>query len=138
MSLIAINHHPSRRQLHQFGFLWLIFFGVIGSLSYFKSGNHRAGIILWGLAVIIPVLGWIFPALMRIVFLGLSYAAFPIGFVVSHVILALVYYLILTPVAILMRLFGYDPMERRLDPEASSYWCQREAPPEAKQYFRQF
>lgn len=138
MSLISINHHPSRRQLHQFGLLWLVFFGVLGSLSYFKSSKHPMGITLWSLAVIIPILGWIFPALMRIVFLGLSYTAFPIGFVVSHVILALVYYLVLTPVALLMRLFGYDPMQRQLDPDAETYWSPREEPPEAKMYFRQF
>ncbi len=37
---------------------------------------------------------------MRAVFVGMSYLAWPIGFVVSHVILALVYYLVFTPIGL--------------------------------------
>jgi hypothetical protein len=73
------------------------------------------------------------------VFLGMSYAAWPIGFVVSHVILALVYYLVFTPVGLAMRIFRYDPMNRRFDDAAQSYWVVRDpaaTPP--KRYFRQF
>jgi len=138
MSLISINHHPPRRQLNHFGFLWLVFLGIFGALSWFKSGNHQAGLIFWAVAAIVPILGWIFPAFMRLVFLGLSYAAFPIGFVVSHVILALVYYLVFTPVGLLMRIFGYDPMERKLQRGAETYWTTRPEDVEAKQYFHQF
>jgi len=138
MSLISINHQPSRRQLNQFGGLWLLFLGILGALSFFKSGNHPAAFAFWTAAVTVPVIGWIFPAFMRIVFLALSYAAFPIGFVVSHVILALVFYLVLTPVGLLMRLFGHDPMDRRIEPEAASYWTEREKEPEARRYFNQF
>jgi len=138
MSLIAINHHPPRRQLHQFGILWLMFLGIFGALSWWKSGNHQAALILWSAALLVPILGWIFPHFMRIVFLGLSYAAFPIGFVVSHIILALVYYLVFTSVGILMRIFGYDPMERTFGSEDESYWKSRPKDVEATQYFHQF
>lgn len=138
MSVIQINHDPSRRQLNQFGGLWLVFLGAFGALAYFKSGNHPLGIGLWVAAVVVPVLGWLVPAFMRLVFLGMSYAAFPIGFVVSHVILAAVYYLVLTPVGLVMRLLGHDPMGRRFDREAATYWIEREPVDDARRYFRQF
>ncbi len=86
-----------------------------------------------------PVVGWVIPSFMRLVFVGMSYLAWPIGFVVSHVVLAAVYYLVLTPIGLLMRVFGYDPMARRFDREAASYWHERAtAGSEAKRYFRQF
>ena len=138
MSLISINHQPSRRQLHQFGGLWLLFLGILGALSFFKSGNHPAAFAFWTAAVTVPLIGWMFPSFMRIVFLALSYAAFPIGFVVSHVILALVFYLVLTPVGLLMRLFGHDPMERQIDSSAVTYWTEREDTAAARRYFNQF
>ena len=79
------------------------------------------------------------PGLMRMVFLGMSYLTWPIGFVVSHVVLALVYYLVLTPIGLLMRLFGYDSMKRRFDPEAPSYWVERPAAGfDIRRYLRQF
>jgi hypothetical protein len=88
--------------------------------------------------VVVPILGWLVPAFMRLVFVGMSYVAWPIGFVVSHLVLAAVYYLVLTPVGLVMRLLGYDPMRRGFDREAASYWVERPAAAEPRRYFRQF
>ncbi len=139
MSVIQINRDPSRRQLNQFGFIWLGFLVFFGVVAWFKFGNQGLAKGLWVAALVVPVIGWLVPAFMRLVFLGMSYLAWPIGFVVSHVILAAVYYLVLTPVGLVMRVVGYDPMKRRFDREAPSYWIARDpAGAEAKRYFRQF
>jgi hypothetical protein len=66
------------------------------------------------------------------------YAAYPIGWVVSHVLLALIYFGVLTPIGRIMAVCGYDPMERRFDRAASSYWIEREPNRDASRYFRQF
>ena len=137
MSLARIDHNPSRRQLNLFGLIWLVFFGVVGKFALDGSGPAPAAIV-WGLAVAIPVAGWLLPGFMRIVFLGMSYAAFPIGLVVSYLILLTVYYLVLTPTGLLMRLFGYDPMQRRFDRDAETYWCPREQDDGLERCFRQF
>jgi len=138
MAVIEINRNPSRRQLNQFGVIWMVFLAVFGLVAWFRLERHTAATVVWALAVIVPVAGWIVPALMRLVFLGLSYAAFPIGFVVSHLVLVAVYYLVLTPVGLALRIFRYDPMHRALEPDRSSYWIERESEPDPKQYFRQY
>ena len=139
MSVVQINTDPTRRQLNQFGFIWLGFVAFFGVIAFFKLGNPLLARGLWVAAVVVTVVGWIFPRFMRWVFLGMSYLAFPIGFVVSHVVLAVVYYLVLTPIGLLTRLFGYDSMKRRFDPEAKSYWVGRStAAVDSKRYFRQF
>jgi len=139
MAVIEINRNPTRKDLNQFGFIWLGFLAFFGVIARFKLGEPTVALVLWVAAVVVPVVGWLIPSVMRAVFLGMSYAAWPIGFVVSHVILALVYYLVFTPVGLAMRIFGYDPMKRRFDEAAPSYWVKRDpVESEAKRYFRQF
>jgi hypothetical protein len=139
VSVVQINTDPTRRQLNQFGFIWMGFVAFFGAIAFFKFHNPSLARGLWVAAVVVPIVGWIFPRFMRWIFLGMSYLAFPIGFVVSHVVLAVVYYLVLTPIGLLTRLFGYDSMKRRFGPEAKSYWVERPASAvEAKRYFRQF
>ena len=65
-------------------------------------------------------------------------AAYPIGLVVSHVILAIAFYLVFTPVGLLMRWLGRDPMEREFDPSRASYWKKREERNEDARYFKQY
>lgn len=138
MALIQVNTDPSRKQLNQFGFIWLAFLIFFASVAWFKFESQHAACTLLVLSILVPVIGWIVPAFMRLIFVGLSYVAFPIGFVVSHVLLALVYYGVVTPIGLLVRLFGHDPMQKRLEPEADSYWMARDPHPDAKQYFRQY
>lgn len=139
MSIVQINRDPSRRQLNQFGFVWLGFVALFGAIAWFKFDNPVLARGLWLAAVVVPIIGWLVPAFMRLVFVGMSYLAWPIGFVVSHVVLAAVYYLVLTPIGLIMRLIGYDPMRRGFDREAASYWVERPAAAaEPRRYFRQF
>ena len=138
MAVIQINRNPSRRELDQFGFIWLGFFVLFGVLAWFKLERHTAAAVMWALAVVVPIVGWLVPVFMKLVFSGLSYAAFPIGFVISHIILAAVYYLVLTPVGFALRVFRYDPMNRALEPDKRSYWIERGPEPDPKQYFRQY
>ena len=43
-----------------------------------------------------------------------------------------------TPVGLLLRLRGFDPLSCRFQPEADSYWIPRRPPAELDRYFRQF
>ena len=138
MSLIRIDHNPSRRQLAVFGAIWAVFFGGLGVIVLGRSGWLPAAVVVWVVAVIVPAIGAGVPEFMRLVYLGMAYAAFPIGFVLSHLMLAAAYYLVMTPIGLLMRLFGHDPMRRRFDADAETYWVEREAKSDVDRYFRQF
>ena len=139
MSVVQINRQPTRRQLNQFGFIWMAFVGLAGLVAIFKFHQPGLARILWLAAVVVPLIGWLFPRFMRWVFLGMSYLGWPIGFVVSHAVLALVYYLVLTPIGLMTRLFGYDSMKKRFDREAATYWTERDpGAAGTRRYFRQF
>jgi ABC-type uncharacterized transport system permease subunit len=139
VGIVSINRDPSRRQLNQFGFIWLGFLAVFGGIAWYRFENPTVATWLWIAAVAVPVVGWLVPPFMRLVFVGMSYLAWPIGFVVSHVVLAVVYYLVLTPIGLLMRLVGYDPMTRRAGDAGSSRWVARSTDNRGiERYFRQF
>ena len=136
--MIRIEHDPSRRQLFVFGLLWLVFFGILGGMSWWRTGSFGTAGTFWAIGAAIPAAGLVWPGVLRIVYLLASYATFPIGFVVSYVILAVVYYLVLTPIGIVLRLAGKDPIQRRFDRGAKTYWTTRESDNASERYFRQF
>ncbi len=71
-------------------------------------------------------------------YVGTTLFAFPIGFVLSYVILGTLFYLVITPVGLLVRLAGRDPMGRRFARDASSYWVDARSARSKESYFKQF
>ncbi len=138
MALIAINKNPSRKELLWFGAIFALFFGVIGALLLWKFDARTAAYVIWAAAGAVTVLYYIIPPVRRPLYLGWLYAAFPIGWVVTHLLLAIVFYLVFTPIGLIMRLCGRDPMQRRFNAEAASYWTARKPIGDSERYFRQF
>jgi hypothetical protein len=54
------------------------------------------------------------------------------------VALAVLYYLVFTPVAVAFRLMGRDALDRKFDPQAASYWEAHNPDRGAAGYLRQF
>ena len=78
------------------------------------------------------------PAFGSALYRGWMFAALPIGWTISHILLGMVYFLVFTPIGLIMRALGKDPMERRFQPDAPTYWIKRPPPAESARYFRQF
>ena len=129
--------NPDARMLRQFGFLCILFFGILSGLQYFRSGNPTAATILAGLAVSGGLLGALRPMLLKPVFLGWMILAFPIGWVVSHVLLACLFYGVFFPLGMILRGLGHDPL-RLKKPVGTSYWQARSPQTDARRYLRQY
>jgi ABC-type uncharacterized transport system permease subunit len=117
--------------------VWLGFFAALGGWLAAHGASHAVVGTTAIVALGVPLAGWAFPPLLRIVFVGLSYATYPVGWVVSTVVLCAMYYLVLTPVGLVARLFGYDPLARGFDRQARSYWVARRPREGLEGYFRQ-
>jgi hypothetical protein len=61
-----------------------------------------------------------------------------VGWVLSYVVLAAIFYVVFTAVGTLMRLLGYDPLARGIHRRASSYWVARAPVADVQRYFRQY
>jgi carbamoyltransferase len=139
MALIEINRNPSPRDLRWFGLLFAAFCGVLGVLAWRGSGSPpRAAVALWIAGVAIAVLYYALPHVRRPMYLAWVYASYPIGFTVSYAVLAFVYFAVFTPTGLVLRLAGRDPLARRLDPAAKSYWVPHRTGGASSRYFDQY
>ncbi|WP_462321131.1 SxtJ family membrane protein [Halochromatium sp.] len=75
----------------------------------------------WPLAAVLALWGLIAPASLRPVYRGWMRFGLLLSRITTPLILGLVFFLLFVPVGWAMRLFGHDPMRRRLQSEAKSY-----------------
>ena len=72
------------------------------------------------------------------IYVGLTVLAYPIGFVLSYLIMGFLFFVMITPLGLFFRLVGRDPLERAFDPEATTYWADPRPRRAKGSYFRQF
>jgi hypothetical protein len=139
MALIEINWSPSHRELRQFAGIWFpAFFALVGGMIWYFSGTLPTTIkVIWGVVLVISVIGVLKPAWMRPLFIAWMGLAFPIGWTMLHLLLAVIFYVLMTPIGMVMRLFGRDAMERRFDRSAPTYWVAHNPGGDTARYFRQ-
>ncbi|MBX6316636.1 MAG: hypothetical protein IRY99_27540 [Isosphaeraceae bacterium] len=133
-----IQFDPPRRVLRQFAGLWLAFFGGLALHQGLVRDHPRAAWVLAALALGVGLLGLVRPPAVRPLYVGWMVLAFPIGWTVSRLILAAVYFGLFTPVALVFRLIGRDALSRTRRPDAATYWTPKPAPADPRSYFRQF
>jgi TRAP-type C4-dicarboxylate transport system permease small subunit len=139
MALIELKLDPTRRELRIFGLvLFPVFFALVGLMTWKIVGSLQAAVIIWSVALGITLVGLASLTFMRAVYVGWMYAAYPIGWTISHVMFATVYYLLITPIGLTMRLAGRDLLKLRLDRSSRSYWIRRKPAEDLDRYFRQF
>ena len=129
---------PTSRALRQFAGAWLVFFLAVGVYRYVARGQHQVGIAVGVMAIVVGGVGLIRPAAVRWLFGGATVLAFPIGWVVSQTMLAVMYYCILTPLALWFRIRGRDLLSRKPAPNRASFWAPKHTPEDMGAYFRQY
>jgi hypothetical protein len=132
-----VTRPASDRQLRQFAAIGL---AVFGGLATWRAATGRADV--WAIAqalagALVGTVGLARPQTIRWLFRLAMIVAFPIGWVVSHVVLAVIFYGVFTPVALVFRLIGRDALQRR-SLQAASLWTAKDPPRRASSYFRQF
>ncbi len=121
----------TRGQQRSFGLLLAAAFALAGFWPWVAGRSAAAELNLWALAVAVAALA---AALLRPRLLGPA-AGLWLGFgrlshrLLSPVVMACVFFAVVTPLALAMRLAGRDPLRRRFEPGAPSYWIEREPGP---------
>ena len=143
-NMIELDLRPDERTLRQFGFIALGGFGFVAAIAWYEVLVFSFGLgaarepVAYGVAALSLLFSLVVPKANLPIYLGITILTYPIGFVLSYVILGTLFYLIIAPIGLVMRAFGADPMERRILPDADSYW--EDAPPARGRasYFKQF
>ena len=115
---------PSDRS---FGFTFVVVFIIIAAWQAW-AGRSGVAYTFLGLAIAILAVALTRPTLLH----GLNRAWMRFGAllhnVVNPIVLGGIYFLVFTPVALVMRLAGRDALRRKLDTQAKSYWIDRDPP----------
>ncbi len=138
MALLDKNREPTRGELRFFGILLLAFGGLVGGLVQYSSGSWTAAVVIWSMSLRLCVTYYRVAALQPFMFRAWMAAFYPLGWLISHALLGTVYYLVITPIGIVMRVSGRDPLRREMDRAVTTYWTPFTPPEEAKRYFQQF
>lgn len=145
--LVHIDLSPDEATLRQFGWIGLVGFAGLAALAWFELLVFSVGLGSWrepvsyglaGLGLWCAAAGLLFPRANKPVFVALSIVAYPIGFVLSYVIMAFLFFGMLAPVGLFFRLTGRDVLHRRFEPELDSYWSDPRPRRGKDSYFRQF
>ena len=137
MKLSELDLNPPPRKLRQFSWIWC---GVFLALAAWHSRHGATPWTPWlaGIGVAGGVLGTVAPRAMKPAFIGLTLVGFPIGLAVNWLALTLLWYGVFTPIGLVFRLRGRDPLHRAIERGRASYWIQRGKPSPPRRYLRQF
>jgi hypothetical protein len=122
-------HHTSQTQSssdRSFGFVFTAVFLIIALYPLL----HAAGIRIWAVVVsgLFLLLALFVPQVLAPANRVWTKFGFLLHRIVSPLALGVLFFLVVTPTGLLMRLFGKDPLRLRFDPTADSYWIKRDPP----------
>ena len=135
MSFVEINLSPSRRQLFQFGCAAAVVFPAV---AWLWNATPQIIAVLALVGAALAVCGYFAPSLVKPFYLTLTLLTFPIGLVVSELIMLAIYFGVFLPIGLVFRLMRRDALERKLDRDATSYWQRKKPPRDLSSYFRQW
>ena len=100
---------PAPRELKWFGILLVPFLSILASLSFLKWNSPVAGYSIATGGFLLVAVYALLPRSRPVIYRGWMAAVYPIGWLVSHVVMTILYFLVFTPVGLLMRATGHDP-----------------------------
>jgi len=116
MGLVRINWKPESRELRKFGFYMLVFapaaFLFLSSVLNGETVGIAVGTVLLACSLMLislPV------SIARYVYLAFMGIAFVTGNIMSRVLIALFFYMVITPIGLALRISGKDPLSLKKD-----------------------
>lgn len=123
--------------MRRFAVAMLIGFTILGLLSVWRAwGISTASIVLWSAGVVLAIAAFV-PGLGKVAYLAVYLPTSIIGYVISNVILAVMFFLVITPLGILLKLMGKDVLQQRRHKNSTQWTPVKEVKTEDS-YYRQF
>ena len=124
----------STKKLRSFGLLVGLVAAAIGGWLVWKG--H--GVILLGAGLLLMLLGVTMPKWLKPLYIPWMALALALGFVMTRVLLTIVFVVIITPLGTVMRWTGRDPLRQKLDKSAQSYWMPKAPPGDLKKHLQRY
>ena len=127
------SNSTDRKEIRKFGTIALIFFGCLAALGIFTG--KKLPVVLFGFLAALGISFIFAPDRLTPVYkMWLKIGHF-IGTIVTTLILTVLYFLVMTPAAILKRFFGGRPLPMKPDKTILSYWVARDETAQPRERF---
>ena len=131
------NIKGNKSDWKKFGITMGIILSIIGFFLLWKKNNNYNYIFF--LAAAFFITGLILPSILRTIYKAWMALAIVMNFIMTRVIMAVIFYLIVTPTGLIASLTGKKFLDMKIDKSAKSYWIVREKTSKLKSdYERQF
>ncbi|MBF0215796.1 MAG: hypothetical protein HQL30_02250 [Candidatus Omnitrophica bacterium] len=114
------------KELRVFGFAWAFILSLL-SVRHYYLGHTSA--YSWHLisALAVFFLAVVFPVGLKPVLILFKSAWTAFVWLTTRGMLILFYYLVITPIGLIMKMTGNDPLDKKIEKERSTYWIVRES-----------
>jgi len=129
----SLTENPDRGQPRKNALLVALVFAALAAWNVYR---HRLPLaqVLGGLALLLLLVALFSPSWAERFNRGWMAFARALGYVNSRILLSLVYYVVMTPLGLVLRLIGQDPLRRR-GARQQSYWVPRQSPRQPRNGF---
>jgi hypothetical protein len=118
------THDPkTSRQLRIFGFAFGGGLSVLGGILWWR-GITAAPPYLWGVAAVLWLLALVAPRLLAPVEKVMATIFRAVTAALTAVLLTVFFFLIITPIGLIMRLTGKELLGKRFDRQRATYWVE--------------
>lgn len=131
----GIRARLSRAEGRKFGLTLGVAFGALGGLMFWRD-HDSAALVVWTLAGALLLAGLVVPDRLGPIqraWMGLAHA---INRVTTPILMAVIYFIVITPFGLLMRAFGRNPLAP--SEAEGSFWVSRETEAGQSDLRRQF
>ena len=126
-----------KRELRQFGITISLVLVILGSWLWWREKEVEKTLFI--IAILLLSLSFLFPRILIPLHKLWMTLAVLLGWLMTRIILIILFYLVVTPIGLFAKLCGKDFLNRKFDREAQSYWIPRKpSPPDKKNYQNQF
>ena len=136
MSLVQIDWNPEKKQLRRFGVAMIILCELAGWL-FASKGHFELGLGIFIFGVLSCLSGFIHLGTAKVFYRIWMALGYVMGLVIAPIMFAVMYYLCVTPIALLGKLVGRDRLNLKKN-DGDSYWHDMPPTPDIKRYERQF
>ncbi len=130
------NIRGSRSEYRKFGLTIGIALIVLAGVLFILRKPACFNSLIAGTAFSLTAISW--AMLLKPVYYVWMSISIVLGWVMTRVILTILFYFVLTPIAVVARIVGKDFIGRRWDRNQTSYWNERDTETDPRHYERQF
>ena len=128
----------SPRDLKKFAFTMAIVLAILATLIFIFGSHPERALWLSIFSLLFLLFALLLPMALKPLHTFWMGLAFFLGWFVSRILLTILFFVIVTPIGLMLRLFGKDLLNLKIEKDKNSYWIRRQSKPSPDSYEKMF